>query len=198
MARPLIASHLLACGFRICRVQTRSVAPELCARLTSNRSRPRWRLRWFENNCFPAYEHVGRRVSDSFSAVWSGCFALVVVGHGLNGFRGDGDGFCDVRDARDRFQRVWRGLMNFFLFFRRNRNRDFINRRRKILHKSSIVVLCTFKIVSNGFFKLNSWSMCSIRNRIVNLIYFEIIGTGKLNSALKDIEILLIEKDDLF
>lgn len=55
-----------------------------------------------------------------------------------------------------------------------------------------------FKIVSNGSFKLNSWSMCSIRNRIVNLIYFEIIGTGKLNSALKDIEILLIEKDDLF
>lgn len=92
MARPLIASHLLACGFRICRVQTRSVAPELCARLTSNRSRPRWRPRWFENNCFPAYEHVGRRVSDSFSAVWSGCFALVVVGHGLNGFRGDEGG----------------------------------------------------------------------------------------------------------
>ena len=42
-ARPLIASasrsHLLACGFRICCVQTRSVAAELCARLTRNRFR---------------------------------------------------------------------------------------------------------------------------------------------------------------
>lgn len=27
----------------LARVQTRSVAPELCARLTSNRSLPRWR-----------------------------------------------------------------------------------------------------------------------------------------------------------
>lgn len=34
-------SHLLACGFRICCVQTRSVAAELCARLTSNRFQPR-------------------------------------------------------------------------------------------------------------------------------------------------------------
>lgn len=40
--------------------------------------------------------------------------------------------------------------------------------------------------------------MCLIRNRIVNLIHFEIIETRKLNSALKDIAILLIEKDDLF
>lgn len=134
-------------------------------------------------------------LSPRFDRVASRWSSLVTV---WTDFVGTREGFCDVRDARDRFQRVWRGLMNFFLFFRRNRNRDFINRRRKILHKSSIVVLCTFKIVSNGSFKLNSWSMCSIRNRIVNLIYFEIIGTGKLNSALKDIEILLIEKDDLF
>ena len=59
-ARPLIASasrsHLLACGFRICCVQTRSVAAELCARLTPNRFRAASPPRWFENNCFPAYD----------------------------------------------------------------------------------------------------------------------------------------------
>lgn len=108
-------------------------------------------------------------LSPRFDRVASRWSSLVTV---WTDFVGTREGFCDVRDARDRFERVWRGLMNFFLFFRRNRNRDFINRRRKILHKSSIVVLCTFKIVSNGSFNsLNSWSMCSTRNRKFNIFW---------------------------
>lgn len=198
MARPLIASHLLACGFRICRVQTRSVAPELCARLTSNRSRPRWRPRWFENNCFPAYEHVGRRVSDSFSAVWSGCFALVVVGHGLNGFRGDEGGILRwlgmLGIGSNMFDEVW---WIFFSFFDEIEIEILLIAEGKYRTSRVLSFFVRLKLYQTVLLTLWIVDRC-VRHGIVNLIYFEIIGTGKLNSALKDIEILLIEKDDLF
>lgn len=72
-----IGNGRLLRGHSLARVQTRSVAPELCARLTSNRSLPRWRPpRWFENNCFPAYEHVARRGLIGLPRVWESLDAV--------------------------------------------------------------------------------------------------------------------------